>query len=210
MSFDQPGPPTLTTIGPLGVDISDEAGLAQGTYELNTTYAALTVGGVPGLYRLTSTVAGIVGPSPVGTIGSAPITSLTADREALTIIASRPPGPINGAIPLVEGTGMTALLRRTGDVTAPVDYIVTTGSSADLAVSHSRVHFAAGEREQTITITLIDDDIREGREERGVILTEERATQPFITGVNVDTVDNDNQRPVPHNRRGSSPRSCCS
>ena len=80
-------------------------------------YAALTVDGVPGLYLLDDAGHAAL----IGAIGSAPITSLTTDRQVLQVTG---PPPAVGLIAsfLEANTTVTITLRRTGDDTIPVDY----------------------------------------------------------------------------------------
>jgi hypothetical protein len=184
-------PPTVGDLGPLGIDISDEAGMTSSFYDRLHVYAALTVHGVPGLYQLSED--GTV--TPLGVIGSAPLTSLAADHEALTIAAPLPYDPATGRFELREGTSSTFVLRRAGDVTTPVDYLVTSGK---VTVALSRVHFAAGQYEQTLTVTYSEDDVREGYQGQtaSIRFEEDRAVAPYGRWVEFDAVDNDNQRPV--------------
>ena len=185
--------PTLFDLGPLGFDASDEAGMALDPYNRGLQiYATFTVDGVPRLYQFAHVDHKL---TPMGLIGSAPITSLAADLAAVQIVVPQPRLRLTGAIELLEGTSVTLLLRRTGEFAKPVDYVVT-GANADLAISESRVHFAAGEREKTITATVIDDEIREGTESLGVGLTEDRPANPYKTFLGIETIDNDNTPPV--------------
>jgi Domain of unknown function (DUF4394)/Calx-beta domain len=205
-------PPALLLVGALGVDTSDAAGLTNAVRnELDDSsrtavYAALTVGGVPRLYLIDDTAHA----SLVGAIGSAPITSLTTDREVLRIIG--PPGstypiPNSGAmsrVGLVEAsTTVTFTLQRTGDDTVPADYQVQTlGGAATpgqdyVDVPPHSVHFEAGEAQKDIAITLIGDAVPE-RDEVFYLKAEEitsnffRAADEFM----IDILDDDNPAPV--------------
>jgi len=200
--YNEGAPGGLTPIGPLGIDISDEAGLAKAINEDNGLFAALTVGGVPGLYRVALNGQATF----IGTIASEPITSLAADREGLEIIAtpSVPPGGGSEWSYFLEGTDVTFTLQRIGDDAAPVDYAVTALSNPwvngtdDVVLSQPTVHFAAGEREKSVTVSLLNDTLRESIENFQLSVAEINPTGrgTFQTGRLIYIVDDDNRPPV--------------
>jgi hypothetical protein len=193
-------PPTLLLVGSLGVDTSDAAGLANAVhvpdhFTPEPLYAALTVDGVPGLYLLDAAGHAAL----VGAIGSAPITSLTTDRQVLQVTGPPPAvGPI--ASFLEANTTLTITLRRTGDDTIPVDYDVrlrgvTLGE--DVITPPALVHFAAGERDKSVTVSLLDDAVREGTEMVMVEISESISSATKSGGLyTFYIVDDDNQQPV--------------
>jgi hypothetical protein len=185
--------PALLLVGSLGVDTSDAAGLANAAHTPDHVspyplYAALTVDGVPGLYLLDNTGHA----NFIGSIGAAPITSLTTDRQVLQVTGP-PPASADRLPSFVEAnTSFTLTLRRTGDDTIPVDYAVLMDF-----VSTDVVHFAAGEREKNVTISLLDDAVREGTALVRVLI--EELTPDFSKSGGQYAfyiIDDDNQQPA--------------
>jgi hypothetical protein len=114
-------PPALLLVGSLGVDTSDAAGLANAVHVPDHVthyplYAALTVDGVPGLYLLDDAGHAAL----IGAIGSAPITSLTTDRQVLQVTGPPPAVGLVASFPEANTT-LTITLWRTGDDTIPVN-----------------------------------------------------------------------------------------
>ena len=199
--YEWDGQSSPSLIGPLGIDASAEGGLAMvGHYE-RTTYATLTVAGTLNLYRLADTGHA----SLVGAIATAPITSLAADREGIEIVAPQglPPSfTADSSLYFREGTTVPFTLRRTGDLSDAVIYQVTTGfghaaEGVDYTSADQIVQFAAGERDKVITVTLLDDALREGAEYFDLSIREERPTDPrALASTRVEIVDDDNARPT--------------
>jgi hypothetical protein len=196
--YASPSGNALVPIGPLGVDTSDDGGLEYSPYN-DTLYAALTVGGTPGLY----TVNPHSGQATlVGAIGAAPIISLTADTQGRPVITRNNP-PVDGD-PEADAT-LTFTVRRTGDDMAAADYKVTTRTQETPAATPGLdfvpvdmvLHFEAGELEKTVAVTLKADTIREpGREHIRLDVTENIAGSYATSSALITIVDDDTQPPM--------------
>lgn len=188
---------TSVPIGPLGVDTSDDAGLEFGPHD-RQLYAALTVGGVPGLYTV-NPASGHA--TLVGFIPAPPIISLTADAQGTPEIT---PSTLEV---LESDTTLTFTVRRTGDNLVPADYSLTTiaddpftpaaTSGEDFESVSGTLHFAVGEVEKTATVTIRADAIREAGGERFRLMVTETAPDQLVFGNAMITIlDDDNQPPV--------------
>jgi hypothetical protein len=196
---------SVVPLGSLTVDASAAAGL-DGARD-GVLYAALTVGGTPGLYTLNSTTGAA---TLVGAITSPPIVSLTIEQQGtLQITKISPPD----ALPTVstsagEGTTVVFRLRRQGETTVPADFTVQTAPLAgsmwvppeatpndDYVPKSEVVHFDANETEKTFSVTIADDTVRESDEFLAVVGTENvPAGHPGYGYVTI--VDSENQSPV--------------
>jgi hypothetical protein len=173
---DTPEPTAVTTVGPLGVDASDIAGMDADPHD-NVLYAALTVGGTPGLYTIDQSTGHA---TLIGAIGSVPIASLTLDRQGLPIITqvTPPPPGARGSLFAVLESNVTLefSVTRTGDDTVAADYFWR--APASLVVSNAFatpgqdyidpmqiVHFEPGETTRRVSIQILDDTARESQEE---------------------------------------------
>ena len=194
--------PTLVPIGSLGVDTSDAAGLEFGPHD-GVLYAALTVGGTPGLYTINPATgqATLVGP-----IASAPIVSLTADLQGEPVITRISPAPV-GAYEIAESdTTLTFRVLRTGDDTVAASYAVSTAEfdtpaatpGADFNVVAETLLFAAGEVEKMVTVTIRGDVVREPEGEHFRLVVRENIAGPFGGYGNalIRIIDDDNRAPV--------------
>jgi hypothetical protein len=197
--------PWVAPIGPLGVDTSDDAGLEFGPHD-GALYAALTVGGTPGLY-IVDTIFGRA--TLVGAIAAAPIVSLTADMQGVPVITRHNPPPGDPATVLESDTTLTFTVRRTGDDTVAADYTVTTSlgdtpaamPGDDFVPLSAVLHFAVGELEKTVTLTIKDDAIREPQRELFRLnvthtVPGSLATGTLLIGIVDDNDDVDDLRPV--------------
>ena len=187
--------PSVVSIGPLGVDTSDDAGLEFGPHD-GVLYAALTVGGTPGLYTITPANGQA---TLVGAIAAAPIVSLTADMQGTPQFT-----PLTAVVP--EGdTSLTFSVRRTGDLTVAADYTLVSSSIGNPAATagddfvpvSEPLHFAIGESEKTFSVTIRADTIREPASESFRLTLTETAPNQLAVGVLMITIlDDDNQPPV--------------
>ena len=165
----------VTSVGALGVDTSDEAGLELGPHD-GVLYAALTVAGSPGLYT--------VNPSSgqatlVGSIPTTPIVSLTADLQGTPTILWTTPGDFPSSIVPESNITLTFTVRRTGDDTVATVYAMTMGHTSPPVSPYTdyiplwyQMQFEPGEIDKQVTLTILDDDIREPLEAFTVIATE--------------------------------------
>jgi hypothetical protein len=193
------GAPSLVSIGPLGLDTSDDAGLEFGPHD-GVLYAALTVGGTPGLY--------IINPATgqatlVGAI-AAPIISLTADMQGAPEITRNNPPPVDAFTVHESDTTLTFTVRRTGDDTVAADYVVTTPNwdippitpGDDFVPVAPALHFAVGELEKTVAVTIKDDTVREPLEQLRLTVTETAPGTFASATALIAIVDDDNLPPV--------------
>ena len=203
--FGGGGGPWVAAIGPLGVDTSDDAGLEFGPHD-STLYAALTVGGTPGLYVVDTTFGTA---TLVGAIAAAPIVSLTADMQGVPVITRQNPPPGDFATVVEADTTLTFTVRRTGDDTVAADYTVTTSTGDtpaalpgdDFVPLSTVLHFAAGELEKTVTLTIKNDAIREPQPEHVRLNVTHTVPSSLASGTLLITIVDDNdvnddQRPV--------------
>jgi hypothetical protein len=189
---------TLSLIGPLNVDTSDLAGM-DADYHDGVLYAALTVGGSPGLYTIDQTTGHA---TLLAAIGSAPITSLTMDVQggpAITLLTAPSPGLNPGEV-LEASTVLDVSVRRTGDDIVAADYLVETFSDTataglDFVAKSELLHFDAGEVEKHISVAILDDAVREGPENFHVSVKENAPNgTPGLLYINI--VDDDNDTPT--------------
>jgi hypothetical protein len=188
-----------TLVGSLNVDTSGIAGLDAVMFD-GTLFAALTVGGAPGLYTIDRTtghatfVAGL----------TTPIVSLAVDGQSI-------PEVIETTQNYVETNPQrTYLIRRRGDDTVPADLSVTlmegttnpvggATPNVDFVGASDVLHFAPGETERQYTVTIIDDAIREPQEVFRVVVNAHIPGGFFggLLGIfNATITDNDNQAPI--------------
>jgi hypothetical protein len=197
--------PTLVPIGPLGVDTSDEAGLEFGPHD-GVLYAALTVGGTPGLYTVNVSTGQA---TLVGAIAAPPIVSLTADMQGTPVITRVSPSPVGGYEVNEANVTLTFTVQRTGDDTVATDYVVRTDISAvpiaatpnqDFVPVNQTLHFAVGELEKSVQLTILADSDREYFYERVWLSVTEAGVAPFAFGAfgsqNIHILDDDNRAPV--------------
>jgi len=156
----------LTTVGSLGVDTSNAAGLDFAPN--GAAYANLTVGGVSGLYQIQTTTGAA---TFLGQIGS----GLT-----ITDIAVAPAGLVQFSLPsytVAENAGSaTITVTRTGGTfgIVTVDYTAIDGSAAggaDFAATSGTLTFAEGDTSKTFTVPIIDDTFVEGNETLRLVLS---------------------------------------
>jgi hypothetical protein len=184
----------VTTLGPLGVDASDQAGLDIDVHD-GTLFAALTVGGAPGLYTLDKTNGHA---ALLGLIGAASITSLTIDTQAYPLIQQLGTGPV------IEGNRTIEFqVTRTGDDTVAADYIWDQGvpystplatAGVDYVITPQTVHFEPGETEKALSVQILDDNEREPTEYFGVRLQENN--NGIFGTATITIVDDDNKAPT--------------
>jgi hypothetical protein len=188
--------PTPETLGSLGVDTSDLAGLDADPHT-GTLYATLTVGGVPGLYTLSAETgqAALIGP-----IGS-PMVSLTADFQAVPLITEWPQPQVR------EETNpqRTFVIRRRGDDTVAADMNLNVDGgiafppaaipNQDFVPRSEVLHFAIDEVEKTIAVTVLDDAVRE-RDKSVRIRVDENVAGGLMGTTEFLIIDDENQVPI--------------
>jgi hypothetical protein len=196
-------PDSVEPVGPLGVDASDFAGM-DGDFHDGVLYAALTVGGVPGLYTLDKSTGHA---TLIGDIGAASIMSLSLDFQAAPILTqlTMPQLPGSGYQFPESNVTVDFSVRRTGDDTVPADYVWETvpypaGSNQatagqDYVAQSQPLHFDAGEVEKHVSVQLLDDAERETQQSFYVRF---RDTSPSGTLAQrfIDILDDDNKPPV--------------
>ena len=186
----------VTVIGPLTVDTSEAAGMDSGAYS-EVLYATLTVAGVAGLY----TIDPVTGHATLASALVAPITSLAADRQGYPQIERTQPHTYSGLVD-EAATTVTYAFRRTGDDTVAKDYLVEIvpegATPGEDFVPYSEVlHFAVGEHEKPLAVTILDDAAWEPRENLRIRVIEQ-GQGPFgvIAEQILQIVDDENQPPV--------------
>lgn len=156
---------TLNTVGPLGVDIQNGSDLDI-TPAGGTAFAALTVGGVPALYRVN--------------LASGAATSLGALSPATTEdLALASPGrvAVSAATATVAESAATATVtvtRSTPNGTVTVDYATGGGTAtagSDYTATSGTLTFADGEASKTVSVPVTNDTADEPAETFVVTLT---------------------------------------
>jgi hypothetical protein len=194
---------SVTPVGPLTVDASDAAGLDLARD--GVLYAALTVGGAPGLYTLDRTTGAA---TLVGATASS-IVSLTIEQQGtIQITKISPPDALPNwySNPSVAESTTTVVfrLRRRGDTTGPADFTVQTSApssedeatpNADYVPKSEVVHFGANETEKDFSVLILDDDVRERDEILSLQATENVPGAQQGSGW-VRIADSENQPPV--------------
>ncbi|MDP3714154.1 MAG: DUF4394 domain-containing protein [Mycobacteriales bacterium] len=156
---------TLNTVGPLGVDIQNGSDLDISPAG-GTAFAALTVGGVPALYRvnLTSGAAtslGALSPATTEDLALASPGRLAVSAETATVAES-------------VGTATVTVTRSTPNGTVTVDYATGGGTAtagSDYTATSGTLTFADGEASKTISVPVTNDTADEPAETFVVTLT---------------------------------------
>jgi hypothetical protein len=155
-----PNTGTLTSTGSLGYD----AGATTG-FDIDSTgtgYAALSVGGTNGLYRIDLATAVA---TPLGATGATLLDGLAVDSPAAPVQVATPSRVVT------ETSGTTPItLRRTGGSVVPavtVDVTVADGtatSPGDFTAQATTATFAAGATTTSVNVKVVDDHVYEGNE----------------------------------------------
>jgi hypothetical protein len=197
------GTPTLTAIGALGVDTSDEVGLDYGPRD-GVLYAALTVAATPRLYTI-NPATGLA--TLVGAIPSGPIVSLAVDSQAMTLTRTSPAPVLNTGTELVETDATwTFTVRRVGSLepasftvhtTTPGSGFASADEGTDFVGVNQVLAFAEGEVEKTVTLTLREDTSPEPTESLRLTVYEPHPGQlGAIDSFYILIRDDDNRPPV--------------
>ena len=94
---------------------------------------------------------------------------------------------------------LTVHMLPTADSTVTVDYATTDGTAvggADYTVVSGTLTFDPGEYEKTITVSITDDDIREGDETVLTLLSNATGGASISNGVGTLTIENDDPDPT--------------
>ena len=186
MTLGSPGSGLVGTTGPLGLDVTDDAGLD--TAAAGPTLASLTPAGSTSsvLYRIyprvngsSSAVSTPITSIRIGTIGGGVVVRDMAIAPAGTLQFSTASYAVDGS-----ATAATIVVTRTGGSSGPLQVRYATGDGTAVAgTSYSAVggtlDFADGETSKTFVVPLVPNSFADGTRTVNLSLT---ADTPDVVG----------------------------
>ena len=179
---------TLTAVGPLGVTAADGdldiATTGPASAPVNTAFAALSVGGVPSLYRVNTTTGAVT------SLGAYATTNV--EDLALPL-----PGALAAASTTVTEAGIaTVTVTRTkgSQGTLTVDYATGSGTATagtDYTAGSGTLSFADGETSKSFTVSTAGDSFVEGAETIPVVFSNTNGGSPAVAFATITVADDE-------------------